>query len=529
MKRRQLLATSAAALAMPSLLRGASRSVLKYVPAGDLPSLDPIFAPYYETRCHGFMVFDTLYGQSGASEGFAATPQMIAGHTIDDDGRTWTLTLRDGLQFHDGDKVLARDCVASIRRWAVRDQFGQTLMKRIASLTAADDKTILFRLRQPFSMLPDALGKFGTNMCAIMPERLAITDPFKPVPEITGSGPFRFKADEQVTGSLHVYERFAEYQPRRDGVPDFVAGPKVAYFDRVEWHVIPDQISVIEALQTGEMDWDEYPLEDVLPTLRRDHRIAVQKMGSMGWWGLLRPNCLFPPFDNPAIRRALLIAVDQSDFMSAAIGSDPTLWRVPTGFFPPGSPMASQAGMEALTAPRDRARARQALLDAGYGGEKIVLIAPATLWRARMFSAVAADLLRQIGMVVDEQVMETAPWARRLVSKNTPDQGGWNVFCTSMQGTDALSPVTHLALRGNGDQAFPGWPTSPAIEALRDEWIETSDLSAQRKIAAEIQAQAFIDVPYLPLGTFYPSTAYRSDLTGVLEGQAIFWNVRRQA
>ena len=91
-----------------------------------------------------------------------------------------------------------------------------------------------------------------------------------------------------------------------------------------------------------------------------------------------------------------------------------------------------------------------------------------------------------------------------------------------------MSPVSHLALRGNGDQAFPGWPSSPAIEALRDEWLEASDLSAQRQIAAEIQAQAFIDVPYLPLGTFYPSTAYRSDLTGVLDGQAIFWNVRRQ-
>lgn len=529
MKRRQLIAASAAALAMPSPLRGASRSVLKYVPAGDLPSLDPIFAPYYETRCHGFMVFDTLYGQAGASQGFAAKPQMVAGHTIQDDGRTWTLTLRDGLKFHDGARVLARDCVASIRRWGARDQFGQTLMQRTRSLTAPDDRTVIFHLSNPFPMLPDALGKFGANMCAVMPERVAITDPFKPVEEIIGSGPFRFNADEHIAGSLHVYERFADYYPRSDGVADFVAGPKITYFDRVEWHIIPDQTSVIEALQTGEMDWDEYPLEDVLPALRRDRGITLQKMGAVGWWGLLRPDCLYPPFDNPAARRALLAAINQSDFMSAAIGSDPALWYVPTGFFPPNSPMASRAGMEALTSPRDLSTARRELLNAGYRGEKVVLIAPATLWRARMFSEVAADLLRRIGMVVDEQVMDTATWAKRLVSKNAPDQGGWNVFCTSMQGTDALSPMSHLALRGNGDQAFPGWPSSPAIEALRHEWLDASDASAQRKIAMAIQAQAFIDVPYLPLGTFYPSTAYRSDLTGVLDGQAIFWNVRRRS
>jgi peptide/nickel transport system substrate-binding protein len=528
MKRRRFVATAAVALASPSLVRSASSSILKYAPAGDLPSLDPIFAPYYETRCHGFMVFDTLYGQAGADQGFAAKPQMIAGHAIEDGGSTWTLTLREGLTFHDGARVLARDCVASVRRWGARDQLGKTLMERTDSLTATDDRTIVFRLNKPFPMLPDALGKFGPNMCAIMPERLAHTDPFKPVAEIIGSGPFRFKADEQVPGSLYVYERFRDYEPRSNGFTDFLSGPKVVYFDRVEWHVIPDQISVIEALQAGEVDWDEYPLEDVLPTLRRDSSVALQKMGSVGWWGLLRPNCLFPPFDNPAIRRALLGAINQSDFMSAAIGSDPSLWHVPTGYFPPDSPMASDAGIEALTSTRDLAKVRTDLREAGYRGEKIVLIAPATLWRARMFSEVAADLLRKIGMTVDEQVMDTATWARRLVSKKPPDQGGWNVFCTSMQGTDALSPVSHLALRGNGDQAFPGWPNSTAIEALRNEWLDAPNLAAQRKSAAAIQAQAFIDVPYLPLGTFYPSTAFRSDLTGVLDGQAIFWNVRRK-
>ena len=529
MKRRYLTVGLAAVLGMPWLAKAETTSVLKYVPAGDLPTLDPIFAPYYETRCHSFMVFDTLYGQTGADQGFVATPQMVAGHIIENGGKTWRLKLRDGLLFHDGTKVVARDCVASIRRWGVRDLFGQTLMQRTEELAAIDDRTIVFRLKKPFPMLPDALGKFGANMCAIMPERLANTDPFKTVEEIIGSGPFRFKTSEHIPGSLHVYERFKDYKPRDEGVADFVSGPKVAHFDRVEWHVIPDQSSVVAALQTGEIDWDEYPLEDMLPMLRRGGRITTQKMGSVGWWGLLRPNCLYPPFSNPAIRRALLGAIDQSEFMSASIGSDPSLWHVPSGYFPPNSPMASDAGMEALTRPRDLDEVRRALVEAGYRGERIVLIAPATLWRARMFSDVAADLLRKIGMDVDEQIMDTTTWARRLVSKKPPDQGGWNAFCTSMQGLDALSPATHPALRGNGDQAFPGWPTSPQIEALREEWLDAPDDAMRRRIAATIQKQAFIDVPYLPLGTFYPSTAYRSSLTGVLDGQAIFWNVRRRA
>ena len=170
----------------------------------------------------------------------------------------------------------------------------------------------------------------------------------------------------------------------------------------------------------------------------------------------------------------------------------------------------------------------QDLRAAGYRGETVVLIAPASLWRARMFSEVAAAMLRKVGMNVDEQVMDTATWARRLVSREPPDRGGWNLFCTSLEGMDALSPAGHVALRGNGDRAFAGWPDSPGLEALRDQWLDAPDFAVQRNIAAAIQAQAFIDVPYFPLGTFYPSTVFRSDLTGVLDGQAIFWNVRRR-
>lgn len=189
---------------------------------------------------------------------------MAAAHNVDADGLVWTITLRGGLLFHDGSRVLARDCVASIRRWAVRDPFGQTLMQRCDELRFVDDKTLQFRLKRPFPQLLTALGKSASNMCAMMPERLAMTDPFKQVPEVVGSGPFRYKADERVAGSLAVYERFESYHPREDGTPDWTAGPKVAHFDRIEWHVLPDPATALAALQTGEMDWWELAASDFL-------------------------------------------------------------------------------------------------------------------------------------------------------------------------------------------------------------------------------------------------------------------------
>ena len=184
--------------------------------------------------------------------------------------------------------------------------------------------------------------------------------------------------------------------------------------------------------------------------------------------------------------------------------------------------MASDAGLSALTSPRDPGKVRSDLKAAGYRGEKVVLVVPANAFALKAFSAVAANTMRKAGMDVDEQVMDSATWFRRILSKKPPSEGGWNALCGALQGTDALSPANHSLL------AFPGWPNSEKIKALRDQWLETPDVTAQRQIAAAIQAQAFIDVPYYPLGTYYPATAFRSDLTGVLDGQAIFWNVRRQ-
>ncbi len=353
-RRRALLAT-AAALAAPAIGRGAGTPVLRFVPQSDLAVLDPIWSAAYVTRNHAMMVFDTLYGMDSA---LRISPQMVAGHTIEDDGRTWTLTLRDGLAWHDGTKVLGRDCVASILRWGARDGFGQTLLAVTDELTAPDDRTIRFRLKRPFPLLPAALGKPGSNICAMMPERLAQTDPFRQIGEMTGSGPFRFKADERVAGSRVVYERNPAYVPRPDGVASFTAGPKIVHVERVEWTVIPDAGTASAAIQAGEVDWWEAPTADLIPLLRRNAALTVPPPDPTGYIGCLRMNHLQPPFDNPALRRALLGAVSQQDYMAAAAG-DPANWRDGVGVFCPGTPMAGAAGMEVLTGPRRPRRRAQ--------------------------------------------------------------------------------------------------------------------------------------------------------------------------
>ncbi|MDE2581895.1 MAG: ABC transporter substrate-binding protein [Rhodospirillales bacterium] len=527
MKRRTFLATgavSAAGLAAPAIGRAAATRVLKFVPQSDVTILDPIWTTAYVTRNHGFMIFDTLYGIDNS---YAAKPQMVAGHTVDADGKQWTLTLRDGLRWHDGEKVLARDCVASIKRWGARDPFGLTLMAYTDELSAPDDKTIRFRLKRPFPLLPDALGKPGSNFCAMMPERLAKTSAFTAITEMVGSGPFMWNAKERVVGSRAVYERNPHYVPRSGGTPEWTSGPKVAYFDRVEWHVIPDESTKANALTTGEIDWWENPTSDMLPLLRLSKNVAVRVTDPTGLMACMRLNQLWPPFDNPAIRRALLKAVNQTEYMVAVAGTDPKMWHVPAGIFAPDTPMASTAGLSVFEGKRDYAAVAKEIKAAGYKGEKVVLLAPTDFPILKAEADVCNDMMKRIGLNVDYQAMDWGTVVQRRAQERSPEKGGWSVFNTFWSGLDQFNPVGHVFLRGNGKKGMMGWPSAPKIEALRQQWIEAPTLAAQKKLAVELQLQALHDVPYIPLGQSFAATAYRKSIQGILNGFVIFWNVRR--
>ncbi len=529
--RRTLLGTAAAAaglsvLTTPHVARAQGTRLLRFIPQADLSTLDPHWNTAYVTRNHGFMVFDTLYGVDGA---YAVSGQMVAGHVAEDGGKRWTLTLREGMKWHDGTPVLARDCVASIRRWGAKDAFGQVLLATTDELSAPDDRRIVFRLKHPFALLPDALGKTGVYMPAMMPERLALTDPNTQVTEMVGSGPFRFKADERVSGARAVYERFADYVPLPSGTPSGTAGPKVAYLDRIVWTTTPDPATASAALQAGETDWWEFASADLVPLLRRNSRVRVAVQDPAGQTALLRMNWLQPPFDNPAVRRVVLHSVVQSEFLTAMMGDDRTLWHDGTGAFTPGTPLANEAGMAAVSAPRDWDRLKQELKDAGYKGETVALIVPTDFPNLKALADVGADMLRRIGMTVDYQAMDWGTLLTRRAKKDPVAQGGWSLFFTFSGGVDQMTPATQLMMRGNGANAWFGWPDDPKLEELRTAWFAAPDLPAQKQVAEQLQLRVFETVPFVPLGQYFQPTAYRSNLSGLLSGFATFWNVQKQA
>jgi ABC-type transport system substrate-binding protein len=522
MHRRSFLAGSAAIIAAPHVAR-AEGSVLRMVPQANLTSIDPIWTTANITRNHGFMVYDTLYGLDASLQ---PQPQMAAGHQIEDDGRTVTITLRDGLMFHDGEKVRAIDAVASLRRWMKRNPYGQTLEPVIDELSAMDDSRLRFRLKKPFPLLFNALASIA-NAAFVMPERIATTDAFKQINDPTGSGPFRFKKDEFNSGSLVVYERHPAYQARPDGAVSLTAGPKRVFFDRVEWRIITDAATSAAALQQGEIDWWEQPTPELRALFATDKNIVVDVIDPNGLCAAMRLNASQPPFNDKALRQALLPAIDQADFMTAIVGDDPKDWKKVGGVFTPGTPMANDTDVTKLTGPRDFDLAQHLIQTSGYTDQPIRLIGPTDILAPAAMTQVAADLFTRLGFNQDVALSDWGTVIQRRASREPVEKGGWSVLCTAFSSFDFADPAVHSLLRGNGAGAWFGWPAIPELEALRAHWFDAPDEAARKTICRDIQHVALDEVAFIPLGTYNAFTATRADLTDRVNGFALFWNLRR--
>jgi peptide/nickel transport system substrate-binding protein len=511
-------AALATGLARPSLAQGAR--VLKYVPQADLANPDPIWTTTIIAFEHGYMVWDTLYG---IDEGLIAHPQMVAGHDVSSDGLTWTFTLRDGLLWHDGEKVRSNDCIPSIQRWGKRDGFGQRLLGQTDEMKVLDDNRFQIRLKKPFPVMPYALG---ANGCFIMPERIAKTDAYTQIKEYVGSGPFRFLRDEWVSGASAAYARNEKYVPRQEP-PSRWAGGKMVNFDRVEWTVIPDPATQAGALQRGEADWIEQPSFDLLPSLRKMPGVTVEVLDPLGALGMIAMNHTQPPFDNRKLLQAILPAVNQDDYLDAVLGDERELGHK-AGIFTPGSPYANTAGIEAITGKRDVALAKKLVAESGYKGEPIVLMSPADQPQLVQMAQVTDAMFKSIGLNSQYTSMDWGTMTTRRTSHAPSSQGGWNAFCTTWAGLSVSNPGSSNPLRGNGNGGYFGWPVDDQMEALRDKWFEAPDLAAQKAICEDMQRLAIKDVPFYSCGQWTVPTAHRDNLTGfVKSGVMLFWGVKR--
>jgi peptide/nickel transport system substrate-binding protein len=501
----------------------AQQKVLRVVPQGEVKVFDPHQTSVNLTSMHAALVYDTLFAWDAD---LVPRPQMVESWTLSEDKLLYKFVLRPGLKFSDGSLVTTRDVVATLKRLLTRDTQLQSLAPLVAALEPVDDRTFTLRLKEPFRFTEFVLvGSNGVNG-GIMREKEATTDPYTPITEIVGSGPFRFVKAEYQPGAKIVYEKNPYYVPRSEP-PSGFAGGKIAKVDRVEFVIIPDATVAVGALRNGEVDFIDSPPLDVVPTVAGDPGIVVGEVWPIESFAVLRPNSIQPPFSNVQGRLALAYMSDQREYMTAAYG-DPKYWRECYAFWICGSPNGTELGSEDFRRP-DLDKARQLLAQSGYKGEKVVLMGGADIPAYNSLTLVAADRLKKIGVNVDLQLSDWATVAARRNKKDPPDQGGWNLFITTPNGAQLASPMIAMQTITTCDgKNFPGWPCDEKEEGLRQQYIHELDPAKQKMLVEAMHRRLWEIIPYVPLGQFKQPFLWRKTVSGVLRANTlVFWNMEK--
>jgi len=453
----------------------AQAQTLKVAMGSDVKIVDPIWTTAYIQRDFGYMVWDVLFAMD---ETLAVRPQMVDTWEVSPDKLLWTFTLRD-LVWSNGQPVTSGDCIASIKRWGARDSMGRKMMASVDGFETVDARTFRMKMKEPYGLVLESLGKPSSSPAFMMPKKTADTDPNTQikVEDVIGSGPFTFKADEWKPGEKVVFLRNGGYRPRSEP-PSGLAGGKVAKVERVEWIWIPDAQTQVAALGNGEIDIIQAPPHDLLPILSQDRNAKLFDSNPLGSQYEFRFNTLFKPFDDPRIRHAAMVAFGQEEFLKATIG-DPKYYKVCKAPFVCGTPLGSDEGMKDVLN-QDAARAGD----------------------------------RRRGDDESRAGRQGTARGRRLQGRHA---------------ADILNPVSANLFNASCDKATYGWPCDAEIEKLRDAFARETDPAKQKQIAMELQKR-WVEAPtFVDLGQLYQPSALRTNIDGMLAAPAtVFWNITKK-
>jgi peptide/nickel transport system substrate-binding protein len=379
-------------------------------------------------------------------------------------------------------------------------------------------------LKEPFAWTEFALGGFAGVVAVIMREKDAMIDPNQAATDSIGSGPFKFNKAEWVPGSKVVYDKNADYVPRSEP-PSGTAGGKVVKVDRVEYKVIPEAATQANAIIAGEVDFLDQAAIDIIPTVERNRDIVIEAITPLANYGILRPNHLHPPFNNPKARQALAYLMDQKDYAAAAFGPQ-KWWRECYSYFICDGPYGTEVGSEAYRKP-DLAKAKQLLAEAGYKGEKIVIIGASDLPALNALTQVTTAKLKEIGVNVDLVMSDWGGVVTRRSKKDPPEQGGWHIFHTTWGGAPMASPLTSSSTNTACDgRNWFGWPCDEAANKLRDQFIRAANPAEQKAALEALHKRLWEAFPFVLTGQYVQPQVWRKNVTGVLKANTqVWWNI----
>jgi peptide/nickel transport system substrate-binding protein len=460
------------------------------------------------TRLVAWHVFEGLYA---IDQEYEVRPLLAQGPAaVSSDGLRYTIRLRGGLKFHNGQPVTADDVIASLARWGKLSSGGQETFKYVKSLRAVDPATVEITLTAPFTPLITSLGD-PKQSAVIVPKAIAERAGLKPLEELVGTGPYIFKS--WTSGQEIVLARNPAYASRTENWGG-ITGRKVAYADEIHFYPVTDPQVRLAGVTTGQYDFALELPPDLFPKVKADRRLTADIVKVFSWTGVVF-NKAHGPFTDMRLRQAVLYAMKDADLMAAAVGPK-EFWHLDPGlFFPEQGAVYSQAGADIYNH-QNLERARSLLREAGYKGEKIVVMSTKDYTWNNNTAQVLVPEMQAAGFTVDSQVYD---WPTLLSRRTKPDM--YDIFLTGF--SPSIDP-TGVIFFG---KTWPGWYKSEAMDQALAQWsrIPVTDAAARHKAMDRIQTIFYTEVPVAKVGNSYGLEVYNGHLhgyTGYFDVR--FWN-----
>jgi peptide/nickel transport system substrate-binding protein len=477
--------------AMPS---GKYGGVLKVVAQASITSIDCMYACPAVAMGISQHIFEPMFAFDGDG---IPQPVMVDRWSASDDGKVWTLRLRDGIKFHNGQPLTAEAVANSFMRAAPSAAGLSFLLDALESdgVSTPDDLTVEMKFRDPIGILPE-LFSFPWPPANVYPADIAKIPSSEDVGEenYIGSGPYELVLWER--GNRLAVERFDGYVPRTV-TSSGMAGRKHAYLDRIEWLQIPAEETKIAGLKTGEWDVVENAGLDFFNELDENPDIEIARYPLHQ--SVMPFNTTHPPTDNKLIRQAIQAAVDVDTFMSA-LGPKEIWFPCPAHYYC-GTALESRVAEEFYNQ-NDAAKARQLMEQAGYDGTPIKILNPTDYATIRFSGEVMKRVLEDVGFNVEMPAMD---WATVYSTASNTDEwnlyGSWGVFWA------APSPVADVTL----SSTFPpmDWSNDEAKQ-LRIDYARAGDSQERTRIISRVQELLYDEVPFIRLGQWSAIHPYRS-------------------
>ena len=477
-----LLVCGVLAAGLPALAGQAAipqGGTLKVATVGEPPNLDVMTMPADLVTMIGQHIFEQLFA---FDEQYGVKPMLAQSYKATPDGKTYTIQLRQGVKFHNGQEMTSADVVASLTRWTKVSSRGKIAAQSIESITASDGQTVVLKLKAPFAPLLSFLA-FQNTAAAIMPK--AIMEKFgdKVLSEYVGTGPYRFedwKPDFRIRLS-----RNPDYAARTDASSGY-AGKKTAYLDALEFYPVTEAGARIAGVESGGYQYAYSVSKEAYPRLSKNPNLMTLVV-SPGQWGWLIFNKKQGIAANQGVRQAALAALTMEPILRAAYGL-PDFYQMEPSYYPKGTAWYSTGGAKYYNQ-KNPALAKQLLAKAGYKNEPLRIICTKEYEYMYNIGVTAAAQLKEAGFNVDLQVFD---WATVLDRRGKPDM--YDAFVTGHGFVPDPSLITILSSQ------YPGWWDSPEKNDLVGKLNSTTQAAARKQVWDKLQELIYTQVPVIRVG-----------------------------